>query len=117
MAKTAQRARRVLLTRSLSIAWSLVYTGRDVVRLAEWLEGMHAEQLRSHLAWRLMTDGEDMSAHEGTLGYSVDRWARALGVPHGRCGATARATTSRGSLIRGTRGPRGSCGVRVLLHQ
>lgn len=72
---------RAALTRTLSTAWALVDAGERLVRFAERVEGARTEHLRTRIAWRLMTLGEDIGAHGLALEYAVDRWARALRVP------------------------------------
>jgi hypothetical protein len=74
------KCKRVMLTRVLSVAWEFVYGGRYVARLAERLEGAWDYQLRTRVAWGVMTFGEHISAQGEDYERIVERWAAAWQV-------------------------------------
>jgi len=65
----------------MSVAWGLIYKRRHVMSVAERVEGPWGTQVRTRIAWKLMTVGEDVSAHGERLESAVERWARALRIP------------------------------------
>lgn len=72
--------KRVVLTGVMRAAWGCIYAGRDICALSEALEGSEAYTVRSNLAWKLRTLGENTEQWGERLEAYVDSRAASAGI-------------------------------------